>query len=59
MCCMHGGIMKIRINVTVDKDTLNEFDKVCGITSRSAYMRKMMSNEVERVNKLLTSDKSC
>ena len=51
--------MKIRINVTVDEDTLNKFDKVCGITSRSAYIRKLMSNEIESVNKSLTSNKSC
>lgn len=38
--------MKIRINITVDADELRKFDSVIGDVPRSAYLRRLMNNEI-------------
>lgn len=37
------------ISVSVDINTLNEFDKIIGLVPRSTYINAMMKKEVERL----------
>lgn len=39
------------ISVSVDENTLKEFDKVIGLVPRSRYINAMMKKEVERLSK--------
>lgn len=39
----------IKISVTVDVNTLKEFDDVIGLVPRSTYINSMMKKEVERL----------
>ena len=40
--------MKVRINITVDKGVLKDFDSTIGIVKRSTYINDMMRDVVER-----------
>lgn len=37
--------MKTRINITVDKSVLEEFDGIIGIAKRSTYINNLMKKE--------------
>ena len=39
--------MKIRINMTLNKNDLKEFDELIGDVSRSAYVRRLIRNEIK------------
>ena len=35
------------VNFKIEKETLERFDNVCGIIPRSAYIRRMIENEIQ------------
>lgn len=39
----------IKISVSVNEDTLKEFDEIIGLVPRSTYINAMMQKEVERL----------
>ncbi len=50
--------MKDKIVVSIEKDKKKEFGKICGITPLSAYVRKMIEDEIESVNSRILVDRS-
>ena len=42
----YGDNMKL-VNFKIEKETLERFDNVCGIIPRSAYIRRMIENEIQ------------
>ncbi|MCK4252679.1 hypothetical protein KAX97_14625 [candidate division WOR-3 bacterium] len=41
--------MKEKVLVSLDTATIKQFDEICGIVPRSAYIRRMIINEIAAV----------
>lgn len=50
--------MKRQMNIEIDSDTLSKFDVVRGMATRSAYIRKMIENEIAAANGNLLQDRT-
>jgi metal-responsive CopG/Arc/MetJ family transcriptional regulator len=41
-----------KVMISIDKNVLNDFDKITGLVPRSAYIANLMKKEVDRVGEI-------
>lgn len=50
--------MKRQMNIEIEADILDKFDNVRGMATRTAYIRKMIENEIAAANGSLLQDQT-